>query len=620
MKGRHSPRKFAGLIPPVRRVLALDCGSRRLKMLLAESDFGRLRILKEELIDLHAEGLVSPEEVKNHLHSSLSNWNKPPLALILPEDLSISQVIDLPEAPEDEVEKLIANESIRLSGVAESGVIYDFVRVDPESSPGQRFWVTLCQDSNIRDRIVKLGLEQEDLCEVTTTANALIVAYREAAPLSSRAILVHFGVQSTVVVVLLGGQGAFAATFQMGGDFFTRAVARLKDCGEEAAEKLKRTSNLLTGPEALPQFAEVVDGWVAELKRQLNEWFQQHPQLAQEVRTFDLVGSGGGFAQPGLVEYLRADAGLDFQPWPKPGDTSRAAPAPGFEAAFGVALQALGHFPQGVSLLPQDYRLAWRKRLSQQRIELVSFGLLCLCVLLLAVGTWRKMSLYTAKKALWEKVQAGQAAVDANDSLTSDLLAEYEKIRPLAASRQNTLDTLKTLALVQQSCKTNFWYVLIADQQSYFSRPPAALSTNRPAKTNLLGPSLEALRPVPLMPRAGPSSWVDVASARPGLIAELCVPGDAEASRQSLSEVVTGLKQQPLFSKVDLLSEDLRRTLADPKVVVPDRHYVLALDFAETDYYQPIPAKKAPMLPRGPRRTARSAGNEAGEYLGPAGP
>ena len=56
--------KFAAVRPAVRRVLALDGGTRCFKLLLAESDFGRLRILKQELIDLHAEGLVSLEAAR----------------------------------------------------------------------------------------------------------------------------------------------------------------------------------------------------------------------------------------------------------------------------------------------------------------------------------------------------------------------------------------------------------------------------------------------------------------------------------------------------------------------------------------------------------------------------
>src|SRR5262249_44244161 len=135
----------------------------------------------------------------------------------------------------------------------------------------------------------------------------------------------------------------------------------------------------------------------------------------------------------------------------------------------------------------------------------------------------------------------------------------------------------------------HFWYVLLADQQSYFIMPPALLSTNRPAKTNLLGAALDAAR---FGLRPSPAILTNVAPARPGLIAELCVPGEAEASRQTLSELVNGLKQQLLFSKVDLLSDDLRRSLADPKVMVPDRNFVLALDFAQTDFQQPVHLKK----------------------------
>ena len=81
--------KLDRMQPPVRRVLALDAGSRCIKLLLAESDFGRLHVLREELIDLQAEGLVSAEEIKTHLQANLDDWGRPPLALILPQHLSI---------------------------------------------------------------------------------------------------------------------------------------------------------------------------------------------------------------------------------------------------------------------------------------------------------------------------------------------------------------------------------------------------------------------------------------------------------------------------------------------------------------------------------------------------
>lgn len=598
--------KFSSVRPPVRRVLALDGGTRRFKLLLAESDFGRLRILKQELIDLQAEGLVSPEEIRSHLEDALEKWGHPPLALALPEHISTSQVVDLPPAPESEVDKLIAEETIKLSGVSESRIVYDFVRAETPGPGRQRFWVTLCQEGEIRERIARLGIQQEELCEVTTTANALIAAYQAVAPASARAILVHLGAQTTVVVILLNGQGAFATSFQMGGDFFTRSLARERNSSEQQAEAVKCSRNLLSGPEASSEFAVAVDGWVAELKRQLSEWFQRNPAAAGAAPAFELIASGGGFDQPGLLEYLRQQCSLPLQPWPRTAEAEASLPAKGFEVAFGAARQALGHVDQPISLLPEDYRRALQSQLNRQRIELASMVVLVVCFIVLGLGTWRKVSLLNTKRDLLDQVQAAQTAADANDAFTSDLVSEYEGLRPVLAAQQNSIDTLKTLALLQESrSNRSFWYVLLADQQSYFSQPLTQVSTNRPAKTNLLGSAVDSPRLGPLLSRT-PPALSNAAPARPGFIAELCVPGDAEASRQVLSDLVNGLKQERLFSKVDLLSDDLRRNLADSKVTVTDRDFVLALDFAEIDFQQPSRWKRA-TGPAALRQTSKRA-------------
>jgi Tfp pilus assembly PilM family ATPase len=595
--------RFEKVRPPVRQVVAVDGGSRRFKLLLAESDFGRVRILKQELIDLPAEGLISPGEIKTHLHEVLEKWGDPPLALVLPEHLSTSQLLDLPQVPESEVDKLIAEESIKLSGVSQSRIVHDFARTDSNLDNRQQFWVTLCQEGEIRERIARLGIEQDDLCEVTTTGNALISAYCAAAPNSARSILVHLGAQTTILVIVLRGQPAFAASFQMGSDFFTRALARQRNCSDEEAEQLKRTRNLLAGPDLSVDFRGAVEGWVAELKRQLSEWFRQHAAEAAANPAFELIASGGGFDQPGLLDYLRSQAEMPMRPWPAT-EPETSAPAKHFEIAYGIARQALGHVPTPISLLPEDYRQAWQRRLARQRLDLASAVLLFICILVLALGTWRKLQLYDSKEALLEKVQAGQAAVDANDSFTADLMTEYENLRPVLAAQQATVDTLKTVSLLQQSRSNRaFWYVLLADQSTYFSQPMALQATNRPAKTNLLTASIETPRLQPLAARPSPSLTNNF-PARPGFIAELCVPGDAEASRQVLSELVYALKQERLFSKVDLLSDDLRRNLADPKVCITDRDFVLALDFSQTDFQQPIRWRRIP-TPGTPRVTPR---------------
>jgi hypothetical protein len=150
------------------------------------------------------------------------------------------------------------------------------------------------------------------------------------------------------------------------------------------------------------------------------------------------------------------------------------------------------------------------------------------------------------------------------------------------------------------------WYVLLADQQTYFSAyPPSLGSTN--AQTNLVATMAERLTRL----FGAPALGTNASAAKPGLIAELCVPEEPEAARVALSQIVKELKQQKLFSKVDLLSDDLRRNLADPKVTITDRDFVLSLDFAETDFQQSL-RKKGPRSP--PRATARatSSGTDDG--------
>jgi Tfp pilus assembly PilM family ATPase len=592
------------LQPPVRRVLAVDAGSRGLRLVLVKSSFGQVELLRQETFDLHEEGLLAAEELKAHLQKIRDDCGDPPVALTLPQHLSISQIIDLPQSPEAEVRKTIEDETLKLTGVSDSAIVHDFVRVTSPVPGRQQFWVTFCKQDDIEERIRQLGVDQDDLCEVTTTASALLVAYRAAAPQVANAILVHLGAQSTVLVVLSGGQAVFATSFPVGGDSFTRAIAKARQCSIEEAESLHRKTNLLSGEASLPQFAELVDGWAAELKRQIHDCFASRRDKAG-LSAFTQVASGTAFSQPGLLEYLASRAGLSLRPWP----VGAGLPAPGFEIAHGTALQALGLATQSVSLLPPARRAAWRRRLTTQLIEFASVALLVIGFLALIFGIWQKVTVLQRRELLLAKAQAALESLQSNQALTSVLLSEYERLRPLLERQQNTTDTLGTLALLQQSrSNRSFWFVLMADQQSYFSAP----ATNRPGRTNpAAGPAGRELES--LFTATGPES----SPAKPGLIAELCVPEDSEGARRVLSQIVNDLKERPLFNKVDLVSDDLRRYLADPKVILPERHFALSLDFAATEFTPPPTGRRPRLADAGgtsakPARRPATDGSEPG--------
>ena len=574
--------KPRGLEPPLRRVLAVDAGSRCVRLLLLEDRFGKLRVLRQDALDLQEEGLVSAEELKAHLQATLTEWGRPPLALALPQQVAVSQTVDLPPVPEAEARQLIEAETVKLSGLSESAMVYDFTRVTTPTESRQSFWVTFCQESEIQSRIAQLGLDDQDFREITTGANALLTAWHATHLARRDAVLVHAGAQSTTLVVIRQGVGVFASSFPMAGDFFTRAIARLRQGSPEAAEALKCSTNLLTGPQALTGFAEIVDGWAAELKRQLSEWRASWPASSGATAAGEFVATGGAFEQPGLLEYLAARPGLKFQRWPTDQTPDAVTPAMGFEIALGAGLQALGRGPQSASLLPANRRAAWKKRLSRQRLEFANSLLLGVCFIALILGLWHKLVLIQQKQALANKVQAGLEVLQENTALTSDLVNGYDGLRTLFEHQQTSVDTLQSLALLQQArSNRSLWFVLVADQASYFSPPPTLAGTNKPAppaESEMAGRRHDATNAAP---------------AHPGLIAELCVPDDPDAARATLSLVVNSLKKSPVFALVDALSEDIRRSLADPKVILPGSHFALRLDFATTEFRAPAAARKS---------------------------
>lgn len=560
--------KSRRLEPPVRRVLAVDVGGRCIRLLLMEDRFGKLSVLRQEALDLQAEGLVSADEIKAHLQDTVADWGRPPLALVLQQQLAVSQIVDLPPVPDAEARQLIEAETFKLGGASESVMVYDFARVPLLTENRQSFWVTFCQEGEIQARIVQLGLDDQEFREITTEANAMLAAWHAARPVKKDAVLVHAGAQNTTIVAIRNGVGVFASSFPMAGDFFTRAIARLSRCTPQVAEDLKRHTNLLAGDKTLSGFAEIVDGWAAEMKRQLSEWRGKPFDLP-----CDLIATGGVFEQPGLREYLERQKQMKFQPWPTSNAPAALLPAKGFEIALGAALQALGQGLQPTSLLPASRRVAWKRHLGRQRLEFANALLLAACFVALALGLWQKLALIQRKQELADKVQAALSVGRTNSALTRDLLKSYDELRPLFEHQQMTIDTLQSLARLQTArSNRTLWCVLVADQQSYFALPPTVTGTNN---THARAAGVESAQ------RRRDASDSPV---RPGLIAELCVPEDVDAARSTLSLVVNSLKQSSVFERVDLLSEDLRRSMADPKVILPERHFALALDFATTEF------------------------------------
>ena len=556
-------------VSPARRVIAIDAGSHSFKILLVEELFGRVRVLRHELIDLQEEGLLSAGEINKHLQTVLREFGSHPVALVLPQHRSLSQVVDLPAAIGEEVRNLIEEETVKLSGLSESAIAFDYAPLMPFGKNQNPFWVTLCQESEVLEQVSRLGLGEEDVCEVTTTANALAAAYRVLQPAADRVVLVDLGASNTVMTILAAGQAVHGGSSPFGSDAFTDEIAAQRDCSFQSAETLKFTENLLVPAEGPAPLTKKVEGWHRELERMVKEWLAEQGESPSALESFQVVLCGGGGLQPGLIEYLNQRGPMRFSAWPDGREAKANPPTGRFAVAFGTALQALGMNPQPASLLPVELRAVWKKHRSLELLHSVGAMILVVTALLLAFGTWQKSRLANRKKTLLAQSQAALEKANSTESLTTLLAQQYETLRPILQRQKETWDTLKTLALLQQvRSNRNFWYVLFADQQSYFGARPIGQTNPPPQQTG------SVTNPPP---------------QKYGFVAELCVPEEPEAMRRIVSQLVTDLKRYPLFRNVDALSAEWRRNLVDPKLLIQNRSISLELELTANEF---LPGQK----------------------------
>ncbi|MCL4178968.1 MAG: pilus assembly protein PilM [Verrucomicrobia bacterium] len=580
--------QFALRLPflPRKRLLAIDPGGNCVKLLLVEEVLNRPQIIRHELIEIQSAGLLSEEEVFRHAQDVIQDLGQYPIALAIPHYRALSQTMDLPNAEPQEIRRLIEAETVKLSGLGESNIVYDYVALQPYGRHSNPFWVTLCREAEIQSQVQRCGLAGLDLCEVTTTANGLTTSYLALEPDADQVVLVDFGATGTVLVILYRGQAIYASHFALGGDALTDTIVSTQGGSFELAESLKRSEDLEPLAPTSPS-AGALTNWHAELTRTLDEWAEEQADLNLNPREFRVVLAGGGSLHTGLIPFLNRLGTLRFEPWPSPG-ISRW-PGPRFAAAYGAALQHLGKSRQPVSLLPAAVRQFWHGHHSLNLVHSIVFFLLSMLAFFLGLGTWHKHELLKSKETLLTQSQAALSKARQTEEFARQLRRDYQHLLPLIEHQRQTLDTLQTLALLQQTrSNQSYWFVLFADAQSYFAaRPWGETNPPPPAATPV------AAQPVP-----------------PGFITELCLPEQGDAMRRTLSQLVSDLKQSHLFQNVDLLAADRRRSLVDPAVLLPE-HFALSLELPENRFSTP-PSVAEPKAPNhaGPSLRRASTADE----------
>jgi Tfp pilus assembly PilM family ATPase len=592
---------------PASRVIGIDPGNRCLKLVLAERCFNRLRFLESVQIECPGWlGEANPKEAAERLASALEELGPYPVALALPQHRTLSQVVDLPPVERSIVARLIQNEVYKLSGLGQSRVAYDHAPLQPFGRHQHAYWISLCQESEVEALAERLGLNPENICGATSSGNALINSYLAQFPDTTATVLVNAGLRSTTVAILLEGQGVHLASFPLGGELFLETIAHALNLSLEEAEQKAMHQNLLQGPEAIPALRTSVDNWLGELMRVFQEWHSEQGVLVPPADAFQFVLTGSMAESPWFAAYLNRTTGRPvFGPWPEREEGVNPIQEGRFAIARGVAAQALGKSRQSAALLPMEARQHWRKQREAQLFQTFTFLLLLFAGLVLGVGAWQKSREEVRLVAALETAQNAQARVRALKELSRQHAENFARLHPLLEREQFTDDLLRSLAWLSSVRTTqSWWYVLFADTHTYMAAPPALES---PAATNIL----PLVGPLPL-PDILPAT--NRPAAKPGFVAELCIPEEGEALRRSLSQTVAALQRNPRFKNVDTVPPEQRRALAEPKALLPnpERHFALLLELATNEFLTvPAPATNpppasgtaAPVTPSGMRST-----------------
>jgi Tfp pilus assembly PilM family ATPase len=559
---------LSSLIP--RRCIAIDLGRSHIKILLAEKSHRGLHILQHRMISVQEEGLISPDEINQHLHLSIAEYGNYPVALVIPQHQAISQVIDVPHSDHHHLRAFVEEETIRLSGLSESAVIYDHFRLRPFGKFRNPVWVTITRESEIQSLVQKLTAGGVTVCGITTSANALMSAFRSTALPCDHVVLADLGATSTTVAILNQGQGIFVSSIPIGSESFTEAIANMKRCSFEEAESLKRSQNLFQGETRLPGFMDVVDVWLRDFEKLLREWREDSPDLEEKLQPLRVMITGGGATQLGFIPYLHGKSVFEFQSWPESIGHQFQVPLDRYAIACGAVIEAFNPIGRHCSLLPQDLRRQKKHHDQMILVNAACLMLLGLLTLLLVGGAIHKVVLANAKADLLADAEAALKQARGIDRLNQQRDLEYAQVLPILRRQKSTVDFFKVFEVIQKlRDQKDLWFVLLADQESYFSG--STLASYGLSPTNLLVPSKRT----------------NMTYLTNGYVLELCIPNQGEEKLKPLNDLVAEMKKSNLFRKVDYLPANQRTNLVDPKRILPDRLFALAIELTESALYEP---------------------------------
>ena len=430
-KGGFSIRK---LIEPADRILAVDVGSRFVKIALLrrrKEGFGVSALDAERIPYVSSRGDITPVQVKEALQTVLqrNGLKSGSFISILPREFCTIKRFELPSADRAQIEQMVPFEAEKHLPFAIERAVFDFHMqplgaaeiAEPEeeaaaeppaaeteqqesarktaeamAAAGGSSVITLAA---VRQAVINRLLELLQLRgfrqhAITVAPFALYNAFNywarsEGVALSGDTAMIDIGARRTEVIVIAAetGELVFSRALAFGGDKLTEHIAREQELSFEEAERVKCERWDETCFYAAPrQLEELLSPFVEQVRTTLN--FIVRQGLSSGIGAVWLAG--GTANVPGLADRLHGALDVPvtlFDPVSAIGGGGRAAvPASSLSAVIGAALRTVDRARMVIDLLPVDVT---KLQAQAQRLRrLMQLGIAAAVIVVLGLGVF----------------------------------------------------------------------------------------------------------------------------------------------------------------------------------------------------------------------------------------
>lgn len=303
----------------------------------------------------------------------------------VPGQAGLSRFVKLPPVESKKVPDIVNFEARQQIPFALTDVVWDYQRIgtgdDEDGGPIELdVGIFAIRKEAVRKHLAPFQTEGIDVHTVQLAPVALynfaafdIVYHQAAAATEGEApaeeeegdtiVILDMGADKTDVVIT-DGDSIWLRNLPIGGNHFTRALAKDLKLTFAKAEHLKRNATKAPDPKKLYQaMRPVFQDFLGELQRSISFFASTHRSSVIKK----IVGLGNGFRLPGLQKFLQQNLQYPVDRVAKYNalvgeevlsDQTFIDNVMGFGVAYGLALQGLEQTPIQTNLLPQEIRTA----------------------------------------------------------------------------------------------------------------------------------------------------------------------------------------------------------------------------------------------------------------------